>query len=627
MSKTAAQLERVSAEQGASPSGGTKLDTIMGLLLAMGTLALYNPASHFDFINYDDDHYVFENWHVLAGLHWKTVVWAFSSTQEANWHPLTWLSHAVDCQLFGLNPAGHHYVNVILHTVNAVLLFLFLKRATGSLGRSFGVAALFAVHPLNVESVAWISERKNVLCTLFFLLALLAYVAYVHKRSLGRYLWVVFWFACGLMAKPMVITFPLLLLLLDYWPLRRIRGAPEPELRVGKESSHLRPASLVLEKVPLLAMSAASAVITLIAQSAGGAVRSFAQMPFSARLSNAVVSYGIYVEKTFWPSRLAPLYPYPSGGIPAREVMGATIFLLMVSVAALYFSGRFRYLVVGWLWFLGTLVPVIGLVQVGNQARADRYAYIPLIGLFVMVVWGVADLCEKKKVPRLWQSVAIASVLIGLVVVTHRQLGYWRDSVTLWSHAVRVTSSNYIAQDNLGQALTMEGDADQAIAHFRLAAQIEPRDPVSQLNIGNYEQQHGELNESVEQYHRLLQSVQNEDLRAQALTNLGSSYRLLKNYSKARESYESAIQLKPDTVLAIIGLGLVAQKAGDLEDAIQYYSRAVAIQPDDVDYLFLAQALQANGESNEAASAMKSAQQVSRDFEASQRTVEHLLAQ
>jgi len=377
------------------------------MLLAVATAAVYSPVVHHPFIEYDDPIYVSNNLHVQAGLTWKTFTWAWTTTEAENWHPLTWLSHSLDCQLYELNPAGHHLSSVLLHVLNVLLLFLLLARVTGATGRSLLVAACFALHPINVESVAWVAERKNLLSTLLFLLALGAYGWYARLPNIRRYLVVAVLFALGLTAKPMVITLPFVLLLLDLWPLQRSQGwnrlaSPlRPQTRknrrkrleaVATENASSRfPASqatfsrLVLEKLPLLVFCAGSAVITVIAQQTA-ALRTVAKFPLDTRLENAICAYAMYVCKAFWPARLTIFYPHPGSSLEAWKVWLAALFLMVVS--ALVWKQRLRrgYLVTGWLWYLGTLVPVIGLVQVGDQAMADRYGYIPLIGIFVMAV-------------------------------------------------------------------------------------------------------------------------------------------------------------------------------------------------------------------------------------------------
>lgn len=431
----------------------------LSILLAVATVALYIPVFGSPFVVMDDQTYVTGNRHVQEGLNWRTIHWAFTSTETgAYWHPLTWLSHALDCQLFGLNPAGHHFHNVLIHALNVVLLFLLFAWMTKRVGASLLVAALFAVHPLNVESVAWVAERKNVLCTLFFLLAIGAYVRYVRRPHWQRYLAVVGLFAAGLMAKPMITTLPCLLLLLDYWPLNRT-----PLNRTMLDGGQNGQASasgimrmgwgrLILEKIPLLLLSAASSRITLFTQ--GRVELSLAQLPLRFRAENAIVSYGLYLWKMLWPARLAAFYPYPLK-IPAWQWLSAVLVLLAGTVLVLIFR-RKGYLPVGWFWFLGTLVPALGLVQVWKQAMADRFAYIPLIGIFIMIAWVFDDWAEARRLRTVWRVVPALGVLLALAAVSVRQMGYWGSQYDLWSRALEVEESPF-AHSAVGLALVTGG--------------------------------------------------------------------------------------------------------------------------------------------------------------------------
>jgi hypothetical protein len=524
---------------------------VFALLLVILTLAAYYPVNRLPFIAVDDAAYVTDNLNIKYDLNWQTVKWSFTTFHAANWHPLTWLSHSLDCRLFFLNPARHHDVNLLLHLLNVLLLFGVLRRATGCGVRSFMVAALFAVHPINVESVAWVAERKNVLSMLFFLLALGSYRWYAHKPRVGRYCAVGFLFALGLMAKPQVVTFPCVLLLWDYWPLQRMFPSAPPEPSSGPApSATIPPRSLpwlILEKLPLLALSAASAVITVKAQRAGAAMdTALSSYPFSNRLGNAALSYARYMGKAFWPSHLAFFYPHPTGSLPTWQIATALLFLLAVTAIVIRNRHR-RYLPVGWFWFLGTLVPMIGLVQVSAQAMADRYAYLPFVGLFIMVCWGIPDWLEQLRLGGRWVPGVGVAVLLGLIFVTHHQLGYWVDDLTLWSHAAKVTSGNYLAEDMIGASLVNEGLSRQAIGHFRAAAAIYPSAPVTYYYIGSYEQQRGNLKEAVEQYKKVITLTQNDpaggaSLRATTFMNMSYAYRDLGDYTKAAESSTLAAQ-------------------------------------------------------------------------------------
>jgi protein O-mannosyl-transferase len=596
---------------------------IICLLLATGTLALYSRAVHAGFLRYDDDRYVVENPHVRSGLHWSTVTWAFTTFEQANWHPLTWLSHALDVQLFGLNPAAHHFINLLLHGTNVVLLFLLLQWLTRYSWRSLAVAALFAAHPMNVESVAWIAERKNVLCMFFFLLTLLAYGNYARRPSLARYLAVLVGFAMALMSKPMATTLPFVLLLLDYWPLRRL-GSTEPADISGSLVTKKRSITwLVIEKLPLCAMSAASAVITIQAQRAGGAVT--VKYPVLAHLQNAIVSYVLYMGKAIWPTRLAALYPYPTGGWPGRVVVLSALLLIIVTALVLKYR-EYRYLLCGWFWFLGTMVPMVGLVQVGNQAMADRYAYLPYIGLFVMAVWGMAELANRFSIQKYIVSGAVV-IVIAFCVVTYRQLAYWHDDFSLWSHTLAVTDRNFVAEDNFGNALIKAGKYDEGIAHFRKAAEIEPGDPVSQVNLGIYAQQHGDLQQAAARYQYALQLASDPQVRAAAYANLGGIYFAFHNYQQAQENFESALRLGSRSPSVFLHMGFIAQKSSDWNNSIRFYAMYVAVEPSDIGYFLLGQALD-NAEDHERAKlAYQQAQRASRNMDETRKAVAKLLAE
>ena len=582
----------------------------------VATLALYNPGNRHPFVNYDDDRYVTENAHVHNGLNWDTITWAFAATEQGNWHPLTWLSHALDYQLFHQNPTGHHFTSLLIHAANAVLLFLLLMYATGRVGPSLLVAALFALHPINVESVAWVAERKNVLCTFFFFGALAAYCWYARKPDWRRYLTFASLFAMALMSKPMAITLPFVLLLLDHWPLGRIQGGPAGERPIPQTPLF----KLLAEKLPLLVLSAASAVVTIQAQRAGGAVRSIAQFSLGIRLENAVAAYATYLWKMIWPSRLAPLYPHPGDSLAVWQVAISALVLLAVTSAVLRFRSK-RYLLTGWLWFLGTLVPVIGLVQVGDQAMADRYAYIPLIGIFVMIAWGATDLADSRHIGLSARMIPPACVLLALAFATHRQLGYWSSNYDLWTHALAVTDRNFIAQNNLGGALLLLGKPDEAHSHFQAAAELNPNDPMSRSNLGAYLQEHGKLSEAMEQYHRTIQLTSDAGLLAATYANLGTAYRNLEEDEKARDSYDQALRLNPNQSNAYLGLGQLLEKQSQLDNAIQNYSKSVELRPTDKGFMLLGHALESAGRRPEALAAYQAALKLSPDLPEAQRAV------
>ena len=588
----------------------------MCLLLAVLTLALYNPVNRHPFVNYDDDRYVTENSHIRQGLTGDTISWALTSTEQANWHPLTWMSHALDVSLYRLNPAGHHLTSVLLQVLNVCLLFLLLMWATKRIGPSLFVAALFALHPINVESVAWVAERKNVLCTLFFFLTLWAYGRYAQKPGWKRYLAVFGLFAAGLASKPMVITLPFVLLLLDYWPLARVQGTAENRAPWSR---------LVLEKLPLLALSAASAIVTMHAQQSGGAVRSAAEFSFGIRIANALYAYAVYLWKMLWPSHLAPLYPHPGDSLAAWRVFLAAAVLVIITALVWRFRTR-RYLLVGWFFFLGTLVPVIGLVQVGEAAMADRYAYIPLIGIFVMIAFGISDIAQQES----WGSLAAipaAAALIALSSATYRQIGYWQSNEVLWSHALAVTTNNFVAEDNLGGALILEGREEEAYGHFEAAARINPKDPMSHGNLGTYYQNHGRLREAVGQYELSLKLTSDPGLLAQTYANLGMAQQALGEDEDARKSFDQSMRLRPLLFNSWMGIGLLARKQGKLQEAIDDLNYSIALQPTAKAYFELGRTWTQAGQIPMALGAYEHALKLSPDFTDAQQAADGLRQQ
>lgn len=518
-------------------SGPITRNVLLSLLLVLATVALYFPVHGHPFINYDDPPYVTENPHIQTGLDLDTAKWAFTHSYSHNWHPLTWISHAVDIEMFGLDPAGHHDVNVFLHSLNAVLLFWILQRATGFTGRSFMVAALFALHPINVESVAWVAERKNLLSMLFFLLALGAYRWFAQEPRRDRYLVVAFLYALALMAKPQVITLPFVLLLWDYWPLQRMFA----QVTVGATSTAVYPArtfsQLVSEKLPLLAIAAASAIVTIRAQHVAASERW--PYTFSIRLGNAMVSYVRYIGQAFWPARLAPMYIHPGYSLKFYQAFASFVFLLAI-IVLVWAGRRHRYLPVGWFWFLGTLVPMIGLVQVSVQAMADRYAYQSFVGLFIMVCWGVAEWSERRHLRSVVLAGGSVAVLVVLSAAAHRQISYWKDSLTLWSHALQVTNNNWVAELNVGNALVEKGHPDQAMPYYYKSAAINPSYAATNLNIALYDQEHGNLTEAIEYYKRVVTAWQMPEERVFALKQMARAYHDLGDDAHARECIEAA---------------------------------------------------------------------------------------
>ncbi len=635
---------------------------LSGLLLLLITVALYVPVHNHPFVNYDDDVYVTANDHVKAGLSWSTITWAFTTYDAANWHPLTWLSHATDYELFGGNPSGHHDHNVLLHAINVALLFWILARATGCPGRSWMVAALFALHPINVETVVWIAERKNLLSMMYFLLALGAYHWYTTTPSTGapksdkqrrllRYLAVIFLYALAVMAKPQVVTFPFVLLLWDYWPLGRIalrsslfavRQNSLSGISAGKRvqnneqfsgetrsaNGEQRPLSfLLIEKVPFLLMSAASALLTVAAQREGGGFNP--DYTLLTRCENAVVSYVRYIGKAFWPSRLALLYPHPGTSLPAWQAGLALLVLILISAFVLWQRDR-RYLLVGWFWFLGTLVPMIGIVQVGRQALADRYAYLPFVGLFIMICWGVADLAASRRVPSRWIAIPACIVLLILAGLTHRQIGFWNDNVTVWAHTAEVTKDNFQAEDNWGESLEKAGKYDEAWPHYVRAAQINPSYPPGIMFLAVHDQREGDLPAAITKYKQVIRftdnaSYQNAAMRAVAFGNMGHAYRELGDLAAARSSLEQSVKLNNKSFQPWMDLGVVSQRLDDPAEAANAYQKAMEIQPYDVGYLLLARALEQVGKKDEAEEALRKGKLLTNNYEHAQQAASKLL--
>ncbi len=520
-------------------------------VLAVVTLTLYSPVLHNPFISYDDPDYVTQNPNVQSGLGWPLVKWAFTTTAAGNWHPLTWLSHGLDCQLFGLNAGGHHATSALLHAANVILLFLFLLESTRAWGRSFFVAALFAVHPICVESVAWAAERKNVLCTFFFLLTLISYCWYVRKPKLQEYFLTVLFFIAALASKPMAVTLPFVLLLMDFWPLRRVqtfsKRAVEP---VASDKSF---ASLILEKAPFFVLSAISAVITIVEQHSAGAIDLSDNLTPSLCLGNVLRSYILYLWKAIWPHGYAPFYPWDP--LPAWHVVIAFLVLSAATLFACRQGVKRPYVLFGWLWFLGTLVPVIGLIQVGSQSMADRYAYIPLIGIFVAISWTAADFLDSHAIPLAMRPAGAAFVILVLSVATWRQIGYWRSDYDLWNHALQVTKNNLVAEDSLGLALLGNGRYDDALGHFRNAERIGPNDATSHLNIGIILERKGDVQGAIAEYETSILLAHEPITLAIGHDNLGSLYQAAGDYAKARDNLIQALKANPRQTDALFKLG------------------------------------------------------------------------
>jgi protein O-mannosyl-transferase len=552
------------------------------LLVCLGLVALtwavFGQTLTHDFVNFDDHVYVYENPLVVKGLSTQGIISAFTHAHARNWHPLTTLSHMLDCQLYRLNAGGHHLTNVILHTIAVLLLFLVLGQMTGALWQSAFVAALFAIHPLHVESVAWVAERKDVLSAVFFMLTLAAYARYAREPSPARYLLVALLFVLGLMSKPMLVTLPFVLLLLDYWPLGRVGG------QKSKVGSRLR--RLIAEKFPLFALSALSCIATLLAQRQSPSA--IDQLPFLWRLNNALVSYTAYIWQMLWPARLAVFYPHPNDRLPLLEVIVAIAFLVGLSLIVIYLRRTKHYLVTGWFWYLGMLVPVIGLVQVGEQAHADRYTYLPQIGLYIMITWALGELIRKSpgRAQRAIVAIAATIIIALLSIRAFVQTSYWKNSETLWNHALAVTGENDVAHNNLGFLFLRRGEVDKAISQFQEALNIRSRNSESHYSLGA----------------ALIQS------------NLGNALARKQLWDEAIDHLKEAVRLRPDYADAYFNLGSVLFQQGRIDQAITQWQKALAIRPRDAEaHRNVAIALRKEGKLKEAISEYEQALNIAPD--------------
>ncbi len=578
----------------------------IALALAVAVLLVFGRGLGNRFVNYDDDVYVTSNRHVQQGLTPATVRWALTTFDAANWHPLTWLSLELDSQLYGPErPWGYHLTSLLWHAANSVLLFYLFRRLTGMVWRSALVAGLFALHPLHVESVAWVAERKDVLSTFFGLLAILAYAGYVARPGAARSLGVLAAYALSLAAKPMLVTLPFLLLLLDYWPLGRFprQGKAGPDDRVRAEAPRAdrparSPAFLVVEKIPLLALAAGSSLVTLWAQRAGGATRALEGLPLPLRLANAVVAYAGYLAKAVWPVGLNPLYPHPLDRLPAWKIVGAGMFLAVVTVLGVWQRRRRPYLLVGWLWYLGTLVPVIGLVQVGTQAMADRYTYLPLVGIFVMGVWWLGDALARRAVAPAAVAAASCAVLGACATAAWLQVGYWHDSVALWRHTLAADADNPIAHYNLGLALEAGGKGDEAREQYRQAIRQNPRYVDAHTNLGIMLIKRGDVNGALEQ---LRASAALRPGRADLRTNLAQALLVAGRSREALAEAVEALHIDPKSALAHVLAGQVLTGTGNYAAGERHLRDALALQPDFADaHYWLGVSLQAQHRGDEA---------------------------
>jgi tetratricopeptide (TPR) repeat protein len=538
-----------------------RLICLIGLFLTIAILAVYGQVRDHEFINLDDFAYVVENQQVNRGLSFDGLRWAFTSNFAANWHPLTWLSHMLDCELFGMSPGAHHQFNVLIHIANTLLLLWIFFRLTGDKWSSSLVAALFALHPLNVESVAWIAQRKNIICTFLWISAIGAYIRYVKRPCVHRLMWVLLFYVLGLMAKPMVVTLPFVLLLLDYWPLNRLQTT--------------KVALLIKEKIPFFFFSAASGIITFVVQRSGGAVSSLDVLPFDVRLSNALISYLGYIGKMFWPQSLAILYPHPRT-FSAWQVTAAFLLFAGLSIFIFFIKRRYPYILVGWLWYAVTLVPVIGLVQVGVQSMADRYTYIPMIGLFIVIAWSAQEIVKNRRYLVKGVSFCLVMLIAILSFITSNQIGYWKNSITLFGHALTVTKNNYLAHNNMGLALIGQNKLDGAIRHYLEAIRINPEFDMAYLNLGNALYLAGKPHEASQQF---VTAVNLNPKNSLAHNNLAATLAKQGRIDEAIEHLNRALTWDSTNVDAHRNLGSISMDRGDFEKSAHHYRAMLTVQP------------------------------------------------
>ena len=599
-----------SLESESRPAGLNDRWTIPGVCIFLAAIiwVVFGQTLGHEFVNYDDDLYVYENPAVTRGLTLQGIIWAFTHVHCSNWHPLTWVSHMLDCQFYGLSPGGHHLTNILFHTATAILLFLILRQMTGALWRSAFVAAVFAIHPLRVESVAWVAERKDVLSGLFFMLTIGAYARYAQRRSRVEpsslrsaasgsrepraqsvsaldprlpaldYCLVLLFFALGLMCKPMLVTLPLVLLLLDYWPLVRVAGGGWRVTRFGVQVPQLSTLNhLLYEKLPLFGLAVASGMVTIFAQTK--AIQSFEQISLPLRVGNALISYVAYLGQMFWPSGLAVLYPFAAMDVGVSGVVLSLVLLAGISAGAFVLRHR-RYFLTGWLWYLIMLAPVIGILQVGSQARADRYTYLPQIGLYVLLTWAVADLCAGWRHRRVVLGGCATILLVALIFCARVQTAYWRNSESLWTHTLACTSDNAIAHNNLGVTLLQKGKVDEAIVHYQKALQINPDHVEAHIDFGNALIKKGSVDEAMVHYQKALQI--NPD-SAKAHDNLGNALFKKGNVDEAIIHYQKALQIKPGSAETHYNLGNALLQKGNVDEAIVHYQMALQIKPDNTE--------------------------------------------
>jgi tetratricopeptide (TPR) repeat protein len=559
---------------------------ILSLLLAALTLAAYWPVQHNDFVNYDDYRYVLENQHVLSGLTWEGFSWAFGNLEAGFWQPFTWLSHMLDCELFGPFPKGHHWNSLLLHLANGLALFLLLQRMTGSLWRSWVVAALFAIHPLHVESVAWVSQRKDVLSTLLWFATMWAYFRYQERPRASAYFLILLFFVTGLMVKAMLVSLPLVLLVLDYWPIGRLRSEPSTDplgSGLGAKVQSIAPSfpsRLILEKLPLFAIAAFFVFITFFAEKQIGAVSS-ESLPFQLRISNALVAYAVYIRQLFWPVDLSVLY-LRAGNIPRWHVVGASLLLIAITGVSLRLARRRPYFIAGWLWYLMTLLPVSGLIPIGSHAHADRYTYVPFIGLFIMIVWGVREGARHSTFGKVFSASSIALILFLLTIGTSMQIRHWRDSEALFRRAVDVDPDNFLAYNHLGYVLVSEGRIKEAIGHYQTSVRINPNYARTHYLLANALTLTGETEGAIQHYGRVLQ------LRPQyprPYARLGDLYQKLGKTKEAIRLYRESVRIEPADARVRRKLGRLLAAEAHFQEAIRELEAGLRFNPNDHDLI------------------------------------------
>ncbi len=622
----------------------------LGLLAAV-TIIVYLPVVNHEFVHYDDDVYVTENHNVQSPINWQKIQWAFTTGYASNWHPVTWLSHMADCMLFGLKPAGHHIVNLLLHVLNSVILFLLINKIAKAFYPALVIALLFAMHPLHVESVAWAAERKDVLSGLFGLVTLLLYCKYVIERRKFWYFLALGAFAIGLMAKPMLVTLPLLFMLLDYWPLERW------EMGNGVKADAKTVAKSVIEKGPFFVLIVASSLVTFYVQQTGGAVSSIESVGLLLRIENAAIAYVSYIAKMFVPIKLAVFYPHP-GSVNVAKAMLAMALLAAVTIACFKFGKKKKYLLVGWLWYQIVLVPVIGLVQIGAQSMADRYSYLSLIGLFIVIVFAIADLVKtKSKSVKITTGAITVVVLVLLSLGTTVQLSYWQNSFTLFQRALDVTENNYVMHNNVANVLSRQNKYQEAASHLQKSLKIKPELASAYTNLGNNLVKIGRFDEAIK-FHKKAVLLENDNAAAHynlavaltkkqlnydaikayekaielgfikkvdAFNNLGGQYAIIGQYQKAVQCYKKALAIEPDSVTAYGNMAMALAKLGQIQQAIDYCKKVLDVRTNDYEmYSNVGFLLKSIGQKEQAKDYFKKALEIEPDHEPARQGLEAL---